>query len=69
MKRKKSDNKEIRRCCKIDCNKKAEYEIWYGDKPGMEDYSDSCAKHIGDLLGDYQKHTLHRLDGTIWVKK
>lgn len=41
-----------RKCCKIDCDKLAEYEIWSGWKPLPDGYTDSCLEHIPDLLDD-----------------
>lgn len=37
-------------CCCIECDNKAEFEIKNGNT--FDDYTHSCVKHVGELLGD-----------------
>jgi hypothetical protein len=46
-------------CCKIGCEKKAEWQIWHGNSP--DDYTESCNEHIGDLLTDAPEHRIYPL--------
>ncbi len=41
------------------CDKKAEYTIIHG--PLMEDYTEACIDHVGDLLTDSVEHTIVRI--------
>ena len=43
------------------CQNTATFEIWYGENPTPDDYSDSCDKHLVDLLDDSQTFTLNRI--------
>lgn len=48
------------RCCKIDCDKLAEYEVRVvGGKP--DDDTQSCLEHIPDLMTDAVVHEVVRL--------
>ena len=47
-------------CCKIGCQEKAEWQIFQGD--GHEDYTESCLKHIPDLMNDSPKQQLSRIE-------
>ena len=49
----------IRKCCKIECDADAEYEIRSGPRP--DDSTDSCSTHIGELLDDSRCFTVARI--------
>jgi hypothetical protein len=51
------------RCCKIKCDKPAEYEIWHG--PHHDDYTHSCLAHIPDLMTDAKEHRIVTLQQII----
>lgn len=48
-------------CCYIDCDENAEYSICPEEPEGPEDYTHSCAKHIGDMLTDAHAHIVERI--------
>ena len=43
-------------CCKIGCEKDAEYQIIFGHT--TDDYTESCLEHIPDLMTDAVEHTV-----------
>ena len=45
--------------CKIGCPEKAEWQIFQGD--GLEDYTESCLKHIPDLMNDSPEQHLFKI--------
>lgn len=51
----------MRHCCKPECDKPAEYEIWFGSTP--EQFFDACLEHIPDLLTDAPRHILTTIEG------
>ena len=65
-----ADDKRCERICccipdqnKLDegCKKPAVYEIWYGGNPSPDDFSDSCAEHLEQLLDDSNTFTINRI--------
>ncbi len=38
-------------CCEMTCGQDAEYGIWPVPAENYEDTTETCARHIGDLLG------------------
>lgn len=51
---------ERRTCCWPDCDNLAEWEI--RDGPGLEDYTESCTKHVGNLLQDKPEHRIYPIE-------
>jgi hypothetical protein len=56
-------------CCipdqtKLDegCQNLAEYQIIMGDNPTPDDYTESCAEHLEEMLDDSEKFTVLRID-------
>lgn len=49
------------RCCKIDCDKLAEYEVREPQNPAPENYVHSCLEHIPDLMTDAVVHEVVKL--------
>ena len=43
------------------CDNLAKYEIWYGDEPTHDDYSDACAAHLEELLDDHNRFEILRI--------
>ena len=43
-------------CCKLGCEKDAEFEITHG--PRHEDYTHSCLEHIPDLMTNAPRHEI-----------
>jgi len=39
------------KCCEPKCGKEAEFEIICTDSCNPEDYTHSCEKHVGKMLG------------------
>lgn len=56
-----SPEQDAPHCCKVECRKLAEYEIWHGSKP--DEYTHSCMEHIPDLMTDARRHEICTLDG------
>ena len=48
------------------CTNPAEYEIWYGNNPTPDDFTDACAKHLEELLDDHDVFTVYRIGGNPW---
>ncbi len=55
-------------CCipdqsKLDegCQELAEYTIWAGDTYTVDDYTESCAEHVGLMLDDNDRFEIVRL--------
>lgn len=46
-------------CCKLDCTHKSEWVIYDGD--GIEDYTEACTAHVGDMLSDAPEHRVYPL--------
>lgn len=44
-------------CCQLHCNKPAEWIIYDGDK--VDDYTESCTAHVGELLSDAPEHRIY----------
>lgn len=53
----------MNKCCKIDCGKEAEYEIWSGPRP--DDYTHSCLAHIPDMMTDAPEHLIITLQPSV----
>jgi hypothetical protein len=32
------------------CNKPAEFQVWYGYEPTVDDYTECCGEHLADVL-------------------
>lgn len=46
-----------RKCCVIGCDKPAEWEIY--DHPyGIDDNTEACTVHVGELLTDAPEHKI-----------
>ncbi len=59
---------KIRLCCCIPdqsslgrCEKLATFQIWIGDNPSPDDYTESCDDHIAQLLDDNIRFELLRI--------
>lgn len=60
---------EKRFCCYIPdqtklnkgCQNLAEYQIWMGDNPTPDDYTESCAEHLEEMLDDSLKFVVLRI--------
>lgn len=54
-------------CCFIgpksgyQCGSPAEWRII--DGPGLDDYTESCTRHVGDMLTDAPEHRIYALEG------
>jgi hypothetical protein len=48
-------------CCQINCVKKAEWEIKFGDKP--DNFAHACTEHVGDLLDSEITNAVYQLRG------
>ncbi len=48
-------------CCKIGCDKDAEWQIYYGEGISPDDSTgcDSCSDHLGELLTDAPVHYIY----------
>jgi hypothetical protein len=46
-------------CCKLDCNQRAEWQIF--DGPNPEDYTEACTAHVGDLLSDVPEQRIYTI--------
>jgi len=63
----KASNKRL--CCCIPnqmkigerCQNLAEYEIWMGDNPTPDDFTDSCGKHLEQMLDDSSRFVIFRI--------
>ena len=53
--------KPKRYCCRMGCDKPAEWQIWHGDTP--DDYTESCTECIGQMLTDAHEHTILSIKG------
>ncbi len=55
-------------CCFIDDEANmakehaAEFTLWAGDGMRPDDYTEVCAKHIGDLITDAYIHHIHPIE-------
>jgi hypothetical protein len=47
-------------CCFIPCDKPAEWVINWG--PTVDDYTEACTAHVGELFGDSPRFTVWPLD-------
>jgi hypothetical protein len=47
------------RCCFLPCNEKAEWIIVHGLT--CDDVTESCTKHMGDLMTDAKEHRIYRI--------
>ena len=45
----------------LGCKNLATYEIWFGNNPGPEDYTDACASHLEQMLDDHKEFKIFRL--------
>lgn len=43
------------------CQNLAEFQIWFGHKPTPDNYTESCAEHIAQLLDDSQRFEIFRI--------
>lgn len=44
-------------CCQLECTQTAEWVIYDGD--GIEDYTEACTTHVGELLSDALEHRVY----------
>ena len=63
--------KKKRVCCCIPdqsnldgCQKLAEYQIWMGENPTPDDYTESCAEHLKEMLNNSTFFTVYRIAET-----
>lgn len=43
------------------CQSLAEYQIWMGYNPSPDDYTESCAEHLKDMLDDSARFEVLRI--------
>lgn len=60
-------NNQISHCCYVgsksgaSCGNQAEWRIVSGNGP--DDYTESCTRHVGEMLTDAPEHRVYSLDG------
>ncbi len=58
-----------RECCCIPaqqnlesgCTKPAEYQVWFGDNPTPDNFTESCAEHLEAMLDDSVRFEILRI--------
>jgi hypothetical protein len=62
-----SQDESVNHCCYIaptsgyQCGNTAEWRIVHGN--GVDDYTESCTRHVGEMLTDAVEHRIYALDG------
>lgn len=48
----------------VGCENLAEYQIWMGNNPAPDDYTESCAEHLEIMLDDSVRFEVLRITAT-----